>query len=136
MIVQTKSGLYSILFRILYRILNCDRKIGILRLHNGISLHSYEKKIPHQSKTSIDFTPKPSIPTSCTLHFFPLVVINSLFTNLKWIFWPVGFCSPSTASCFCSIMCTQFRNTRYPTLISTKMERKCIYILFCEAAWV
>lgn len=71
-------------------------------------------------------------PLALSTLFLLVGVINNLLTDPKWIFWPVDFNSPPTASCFCGFMCAQFRNTRHPMLLSTKMEKRLMLSLWCN----
>ena len=70
------------------------------------------------------------LPLAISTFFLLVGIISNLLTDPKRVSWWAGVNSTPTASCFYGFMCAQFRNPRHPTLISTKMEKRFIYVFF------
>lgn len=113
------------------RTLSRDGKGALETMHRDFLAQL--SKAPYPSNTSTDF-PLQRLPPLVLCTFFgwlvslaaPLLAPNAFPDQLVSMALPLH-------PAFCGFLCAQFRNPRHPTLISTKMERRFIYVLFCDA---
>lgn len=102
-------------------------------LHWNFFAELPKKDHTHQVKVLI-FLLNECLPLAISTFFLLVGIISNLLTDPKWVSCWAGVNSTPTASCFYGLMCAQFRNPRYPTFKSTKMEKRFIHvhILWCS----